>query len=100
MDKRLELHEQLLKYSANVHFQPPSNIHLTYPCIIYNKTDKARSFGNDKIYLTNQGYQLTVIDKDPDSVIADTIESDFQYCVITQYYTVDNLNHTTLLLYY
>lgn len=100
MGERLELHEELLQYTNNLYFQPPSSIKLEYPCIIYNKTGKSKRFGNDGLYFIKQGYKLIVIDRDPDSEIADNIEQDFQYCTIDQHYTMDNLNHTSLTLYY
>lgn len=100
MASRLELHSELLKFLPNVYFQPPSNIQMIYPCIVYNKTGRNRHFGNDVIYLSQQGYQITVIDRDPDSEVADKIEEHFDHGVITQYFTVDNLNHTLLNLYY
>lgn len=100
MANRLELHTELLTFHPNVYFQPPSTIQMTYPCIVYNKTGKDKKFGNNGVYLSKQEYNLMVIEKDPDSVVADNIEKHFQYCAIDQYYTVDNLNHTTLTLYY
>jgi predicted membrane-bound spermidine synthase len=73
---------------------------MKYPCIVYNKTGKNRHFANDVIYLSQQGYGLTVIETDPDSKVADDIESHFQHCTIDQHFTADNLNHTSLSLYY
>lgn len=100
MGSRLALHSELLKFCPNVHFQPPASKTLEYPCIIYNKTAKLREYGNNGIYLGRQQYQLMVIDRSPDSMVADDIEESFPYCSIQQYYTVDTLNHTTLSLYY
>jgi hypothetical protein len=100
MASRLDLHAELVKFLPNVYFQPPSNITISYPCIVYAKTGKNRHFADDVIYLSQQGYQITVIDKNPDSTVADSIESHFQSCAINRYYVVDNLNHTTLNLYY
>jgi hypothetical protein len=59
-----------------------------------------RHFADNVIYLSQQEYQITVIDKNPDSDVADRIEKYFQSCAINQYFTVDNLNHVTLNLYY
>lgn len=84
----------------NVYFQPPSTIQMTYPCIVYAKSGKRRDYSNNKMYKVNQEYQIMLIEKNPDSKIADNMEIHFQYCTIDQYYTVDNLNHTTLSLYY
>mgnify|MGYP003392171355 FL=1 len=100
MANRLDLHQELLQVYPNVYYQPPPNIRMTYPCIVYNKTNKMRHFGNNVIYLSQQEYQLTVIETNPDSTVADNIEKHFQHCVINQYYAADNLNHTNLQLYY
>ena len=97
---RLKLHEELLQFTDHVYYQPPSSIKMTYPCIVYQKTSKFREFGNDSVYIKLQGYQLTVIDRDPDSLIADDLEDHFIYCAISQYFTNENLNHITLELYY
>lgn len=100
MGDRLELHNELLSFYPNVYFQPPSNIKMIYPCIVYNKTGRSRHFADDVIYLSQQEYQIMVIETNPDSAVADAIELHFQHCAINQYYTVDNLYHTTLNLYY
>lgn len=97
---RLVLHDILKEFSDNVYYQPPSNITLTYPCIIYNKNGKDRNYGNNAIYLGTQKYSLTVIDRDPDSIIADLLEDNLQYCAIVDNYVSDNLNHTSLTLYF
>lgn len=100
MVKRLKLHDELLTFLPNVYFQPPSNVSMIYPCIVYNKTGRNRHFGNDVIYLSQQGYRITVIERDPDSTVAETIENHFQHCIIDQNFVNDNLNHTILSLYY
>lgn len=100
MPSRLSLHEKLVTFLPNVYFQPPSTIQMKYPCIVYTKSDKMRHYASDVVYLSLQEYNITVIESDPDSDIGDAIEKYFQSCVISQYYTVDNLNHTTLNLYY
>lgn len=100
MPSRLELNAELKQFLPNVYFQPPSTIQMTYPCIVYNKTSRMRHFANDVIYLSQQEYQIMLIEKNPDSTVADSIEKHFPSCGINQYYTVDNLYHTTLNLYY
>lgn len=100
MGDRLDLHNELLGFLPAAYFQPPANIQLVYPCIIYNKSNLLDSYGNDDIYISNQQYKLIVIDKDPDSDVADRINKYFKHCTITSYYSMDNLNHTTLTLFY
>lgn len=97
---RYALHEELLEFTDAVYFQPPSNIKMTYPCIVYHKIPKIKENANDRWYFKKQGYQITVIDRDPDSLIADDLEDHFQYCSISQYFVNDNLHHVNLELYY
>ena len=97
---RYALHTELQEFADAVYFQPPSNIRMNYPCIIYHKISKIKEYANDKWYFKKQGYQITVIDKDPDSLIADDLEDHFQYCAISQYFVNENLHHVTLELYY
>ena len=73
---------------------------MSYPCIVYGKIRKENTHANNNTYTSTQAYQLTVIDPDPDSVIADIIEKSFEMCSITAYFIRDNLNQTTLTLYY
>jgi hypothetical protein len=100
MPSRLALHEELSLFTAHLYFQPPSGHQMQFPCIVYNKTNKMRHYASDVVYLSQQEYQITVIDNDPDSTIADRIEKHFKSCGITSYFTVDNLHHTNLSLYY
>lgn len=100
MGDRVKLHNELLRFIPNAYFQPPSNIQMTYPCIVYSKSERDVRFGNDKRYLIKQAYRLMLIERVPDSGVADAIEGAFQNCAIEQYYTVDNLNHTIIKLYY
>ena len=100
MGSRLQLHDQLLSFSPNVYFQPPSSVTMKYPCIVYSKTSKMRHYANDVVYKSLQEYRITVIDANPDSVIGDNIENALQYCEITQHQTINNLNHTYLILFY
>lgn len=100
MVKRHELQAILEDFVDNVYYRPPSNVQMMYPCIVYDKSGKSRSYGNNDIYREKQQYQATVIDPDPDSTIADDLEKELEYCTIGQYFTVDNLNHTVLTIYY
>ena len=82
-----------------VYFQPPANIELSYPCIIYKRERFDRSFGNDRPYALFKGYQVTVIDRDPDSVIVDAVAK-LPMSRHDRNFAVDNLNHDVFTLYF
>lgn len=100
MGTRLELQNLLEGFVPNVYYQAPPNNIMIYPCIVYKRDDRIRNYGNNQIYIKKQGYQLTLIERNPDSTVGDYIEEYFEYCAITQNYVVDNLYHTTLNLYF
>lgn len=100
MDKRIELHYKLLTLLNNVYFQPPSNVRLAYPCIVYHKRPPEVKMANNSSYNKTQEYQITVIDQNPDSDTAERILGLFPYCTIESYSIIGNLNHTYLKLHY
>lgn len=86
--------------SRNVYFQPPENVKLQYPCIVYSRgTIGTTQYANDKPYQNHVRYELTVIDKNPDSNILDKVAS-LPMCRFERHYTADNLNHDAYNLYY
>lgn len=100
MGSRLDLHTELLTFLPTVYFQPPSDIRMTFPCIIYRKTIKNRRHANNRIYNNTQEYELTLVERSPDSDLADRIEAHFQHATIGTSFVLDNLNHTTIKLYF
>lgn len=102
MRSRLELHEELctLLGSRNVYFQPPESVKLQYPCIIYHFSSPAVRHADNKLYMYYPQYELTLITRDPDTVIRDEIVYHFPLCSIDRFFTNDNLNHYTYTLYF
>ena len=99
--ERIKLHETLVKIlgSRNVYFQPPESIKLLYPCIIYKRSTGDTQFANDKPYTFKVRYQITYIDKNPDSEVLEKI-SDLPMCTFDRHFTADNLNHDIFNIYF
>lgn len=85
--------------SEYVYFQPPANVRMKYPAIVYSLDDIDDLKADNDRYIRNKSYQVTVIDKDPDSEIADRV-SDLQYCSFERAYAADNLNHFVFKVFY
>jgi hypothetical protein len=101
MGSRLDLHtlfESILG-STNVYFQPPESISLNYPCIIYNRDYIKTEYANNSPYTLGKRYLVTIIDKNPDSVIPDKIAA-MPKCSFERHFTADNLNHDIFNLYF
>lgn len=101
MRPRTELHNLLVAIlgSEEVYFQPPATVKLTYPCIIYKRNAADTKFANNKPYMHEKRYQVTVIDKDPDSPIPDKIAA-LPKCLFDRFFTADNLNHDVFNIYF
>lgn len=101
MGTRVELQSLLegVLGSRNVYFQPPSDIHMKYPAIVYARSRIANDHANDDVYRQSLSYELTVIDANPDSEIVTKV-SKLPMCRHDRHFTSDNLNHDVFTIYY
>lgn len=101
MGRRVELHyilEQILG-SPNVYFQPPENIKMQYPAIVYKRDRANTKFADNNPYKYTKRYTVTVIDRNPDSLIPDKVAA-LPMCTHSTYFTADNLNQDSFSLYF
>lgn len=96
---RLELQELLETLTPNVYFQPPDNLQMQYPCIVYQRYKAISEFADNFPYAVNECYQVTVIDRDPDSDIPNKVKL-LPSCIKNRFFVVNNLNHDVFNLYY
>jgi hypothetical protein len=101
MAQRLDLQALLVTLlgSDNVYFQPPASIQMQYPCIVYKRDYAITTFSGNKPYDHRKRYLVTVIDRDPDSLIPDKVAK-LPMCVFDRHYTADNLNHDVYKLFF
>jgi hypothetical protein len=99
MGQRLLLHQLLETFCDNVYFQPPTNVTLKYPCIVYKRDFADTKFADDGPYSYVKRYMITVIDRDPDSEIPSKVAL-MPLCLFNRFYTADNLNHDVYNVYF
>lgn len=101
MAPRLELQQKLvaLLESDNVYFQPPPNVQMKYPCIVYARDFVLTTWADNDPYSHEVRYLVTVIDRNPDSDIPRKV-SDLRKCVFDRFYTADGLNHNVFKLFF
>lgn len=101
MDKRLEL-QDLLEFtleSTNVYFQPPANVAMKYPAIVYERDQADSKFASNALYRYTKRYMVTVITRDPDSEVPDKVAA-LPMCLFSRHFAADNLNHDVFNLYF
>lgn len=99
--ERLDLQNLLaaLQHGLNVYFQPPPNVMMMYPAIVYNRDLNNVEYADDLAYSTKTRYQITVIDPDPDSLIPDKVAA-LPYTRMVRHFTTEGLNHDIYNLYF
>ncbi len=85
--------------SRNVYFQPPESVKMSYPAIVYALADIQNLPADNAVYRQYTAYQITIIDKDPDSQFVRRMAL-VPMCRFERFYTSDNLNHFVYMLYY
>lgn len=99
LSRRLQLHELLLTFNTHVYFQPPPNLTMEFPAIVYKRDGLLNQHADNGPYLGKTRYSVTVIDEDPDSEIVGQIAR-LPLCTHSRFYTSENLNHDAFTLYF
>lgn len=83
-----------------VYHQPPENLQLHYPCLIYELDDIRKTPADNMSYLKFRRYKMTYITWGPDSSLIDWLV-DLPYCSMSGApYEADNLYHYPYKIYY
>lgn len=100
-ERRLKIQDLLeeLLGSPHVYFQPPPNVTMQYPCIVYTRSYERSQFAANVPYIVTKRYTVTVIDRDPDSSIPNKVAA-LPMCSYERFFTADNLNHDVFNLYF
>ena len=85
--------------SRNVYFMPPENLRMNYPAIRYSLKSIDKLHADDAAYKLLTAYEVTLIDKNPDTEFLAPILG-LQYCSFDRFYRADNLNHWVFTLYH
>lgn len=99
MGLRLQLHQLLKELCDNVYFQPATNTKMEYPAIVYKRDFAETLFADGIPWRREKRYMVTVIDRDPDSLIPDKV-ANLPMCSYNRFYTVADLNHDVFTLFF
>ena len=105
--RRLKLHRILCAVlscpvsgdECRVYFQPPINVKMKYPAVVYSLNNIKSIYANDGVYLAGNRYSLVLIDKDPDSELVDKV-THLPACHFNRHYTRDNLYHNVFEIFF
>ena len=101
MGTRLEFQTLLegLGNGVTVYFQPPPEVQMVYPAIVYNRDYLTNQFADNIPYAGMIRYQVTLIDANPDSPLHDKLKA-MPLMRFVRHYTSANLNHDIYDVYF
>jgi hypothetical protein len=99
MAPRAQLQALLEAIVSHVYFQPPDDVGMVYPAIVYERARANTAHANNRPYIVTKQYQLTLITEDPDDVAFDKIAA-LSSCVHERNFPANGLNHDVFNLYF
>ena len=81
------------------YFQEPASIDMQHPAIVYELDDVDTTYANDRPYRREKRYQVTVIDRDPDSAIPDLVGA-LPMSSFNRFFKAEGLNHFVFQLFF
>ena len=83
---------------AHIYYQPPESVRMEYPAIRYRRSYVDITHADNVPYLHDYSFEVTVIDRNPDSVITAALLK-FPRCRYNRTYVSENLYHDVLTIY-
>lgn len=101
MGLRTDFHDVLVDINGSdeVYFQPPANVRMVYPAIVYELSNLDSTHANNDPYRIAVAYLVTHIDRDPDSVVPMKLAR-LRTSNFSRRFVADGLNHTVFNIYY
>lgn len=97
---RQAIHNLLLTLPgvAKIYYQPPSNVQLEYPCVIYQRDDVSKKHADNQPYFRKNEWMVTTIEMDSDIPISEAVGA-LQTSEFNRSYNNDGLFHNVHILH-
>lgn len=101
MDRRPQFQALLegLQTGVKVYFQPPEDMKMDFPCIVYELDAGDSRFANNVPYNYEQRYEVKLISWKPEPTLHKKLVS-LPKSIHARSYVADNLNHSVFSIYF
>jgi len=106
MDRRLKLDAELREIQETVlgyqhtYFEPTEAVRLKYDAVVYERTTMNVRRADNRAYAIRDSYQVTVISRDPETLVPKAIQEHFERCAPGRFFVRDNLYHFPFTIFY
>ena len=91
--------EGILGIPQQVYFQPPANVTMVYPAIVYERNYGFDAYGDNNPYSRWWRYQVTLISRNPDDPVIEKLAG-LPMSKYVRHFAVDNLDHNIFNVYF
>lgn len=92
--------QELMGEGTKVYFQPPENLKLKYPCVVFERTNALANYADNLPYQITKRYTVTLICKTSDNdELLDKLLT-FPMSTYDRQFINDNLVHDVFTIYY
>lgn len=95
-----EVLQEIMGPNNKVYFQPPENLKLSYPCIVYERNDALLRHADNFGYFKAKRYSVTLITKSADNDEYIDKILDLPMCNFEREFKNDGLVHDLFNLYF
>ena len=83
-----------------VYYQPPENLKITYPCIVFERTNALQSFADNNPYRITKRYTITLMTKtaDNDEFLDQLLM--LPMCTLDREFKTDGIVHDVFNIYF
>ena len=101
MGQRSDLHSLLVEClgAPHVYFQPPVDIEIVKPCIVYNHSYEDADYADNLLYRHSVRYEVTYISRRTDEKVLERIRN-LRYSSFNRFFVSDDINHHTFNVYF
>lgn len=92
--------QELMGDKIKVYFQPPENLAIKYPCVVFERTNALTNYADNAPYQITKRYTVTLISKTADN--EELLDKLLQFPMSTydRQFINDNLVHDVFSIYY
>lgn len=106
MDRRLKFDEELRNLQLEVlgyqhtYFEPPESVRMQYDAVVYSRNSFNVRRADNKSYSVRDGYEVTVISRDPETQLPKALQEHFERCAPGRFFVRDNLYQFPFTIFY
>lgn len=92
--------QEIIGVNNKVYFQPPENLKLSYPCIVFERTNALINYADNNPYIKTKRYTVTLITKSADNDQYIDLLLDLPMCTFDREFKNDGFVHDVFNIYF